>query len=1029
MENSHADECTALGKGSARYDGTKVAATQAFSPDTSAAPPAAEATAALGMRSNGSSLSRLAVAVLSISAMFLVGVLLSSTANTHSTRRNSSGHDSSSSSSEAALNMLDSSAAADGKIVVPAMQPFSTVDPADAHCPHMDRPEDTWPTSAWGALANASVGLHTSLPTNAWWENIVLGFPSQETRSNNIVVIPYTFDVAGDTAGLRVHFPQVVASDLIVQTTFDWRHALQLGCVEKVTDHYITQPGPLSVTLNWDVAAGVTNTGAPAMSVPAVRGSPYATMEYRGVRPVISARQEVTQLVVDGERISLSSGCENGTSVHVEREVEIIFSGGAVSSDDTWLVFVSHPVEFLCSSWFAMERGEPPTPGAVGAWQSMPRFRLEAVRAVSKEEGGVVRAAMVNTCTSGTSNRCTKPGEPDDREDYAMLLRAHAEVYPTGQARVSYSSSGLDWIEDALQGDVAQTADTARMAEDTQKPAATAPALAGASPKLHAESEGDGAEEEGNLRFLWAPKRMDGKPVVAVDPAAAAAAGGGDDGGSDSGERDSSGGDSDSADEGADSPPLIMFALLHHRQAFTAADGLTDIGTPSLHGQAELAIGDEWSMKVALPPVSFGVGRPVREEMVADVNEALDEDVKYEMPKNYLRGEGDTYFSGKMLAKMGRIALIAEEMGRPEDARMVAARLAEASQVWLNGTAGSPLLYDFRWGGVVTCGCAYKKEHGCMNGIGPYQCPGLSDPGMNFGLGFYNDHHFHFGYHIFAAAIVSKFFPDWGIKHHEAVTLLIRDIANPSSSDPFFPVFRHKDWFLGSSWALGIPTLGGVPYMNGRNQESSSEAVNAYYAVALYGHVMAQVFSSAGDPAKAQTASLIRDTGRQLLATEVQSAQIYWQVANVGTPDLPRVYPEAYRPHVVGMLWSTLAQMQTWFGAEAWKVYGIQMLPITGVSEQLLDPRWVQQMLPSFEDSCLYDSNPIKACVVEGWSMLVHAGQAITGRWEDGRDGIMALPDDVFETAGGNGHSRTSMLWFVANRPPLPPPSGNDDSR
>ncbi|CAN0545720.1 unnamed protein product, partial [Ectocarpus sp. 8 AP-2014] len=72
------------------------------------------------------------------------------------------------------------------------------------------------------------------------------------------------------------------------------------------------------------------------------------------------------------------------------------------------------------------------------------------------------------------------------------------------------------------------------------------------------------------------------------------------------------------------------------------------------------------------------------------------------------------------------------------------------------------------------------------------------------------------------------------------------------------------------------------------------------------------------------TASLIRDTGRHLLATEVQSAQIYWQVANAGTPDLPRVYPEAYRPHVVGMLWSTLAQMQTWFGAEAWKVYGIQ---------------------------------------------------------------------------------------------------------
>lgn len=65
--------------------------------------------------------------------------------------------------------------------------------------------------------------------------------------------------------------------------------------------------------------------------------------------------------------------------------------------------------------------------------------------------------------------------------------------------------------------------------------------------------------------------------------------------------------------------------------------------------------------------------------------------------------------------------------------------------MWLNGTAGSPLIYDFRWGGVVTCGCAYKKGEGCTNGIGPHQCPGLSDPGMNFGLGFYNDHHFHFG--------------------------------------------------------------------------------------------------------------------------------------------------------------------------------------------------------------------------------------------------------------------------------------------
>lgn len=92
--------------------------------------------------------------------------------------------------------------------------------------------------------------------------------------------------------------PKVYASDLIVQTAFDWRHALHLGCVEAVTPHYVTQPGPLSVTLNWDLAAEAeaeAETGkgkSVAMSVPAVRGSPYATMEYGGgVRPVVSARQ------------------------------------------------------------------------------------------------------------------------------------------------------------------------------------------------------------------------------------------------------------------------------------------------------------------------------------------------------------------------------------------------------------------------------------------------------------------------------------------------------------------------------------------------------------------------------------------------------------------------------------------------------------------------------------------------------------------------------------------------------------------
>lgn len=104
---------------------------------------------------------------------------------------------------------------------------------------------------------------------------------------------------------------------------------------------------------------------------------------------------------------------------------------------------------------------------------------------------------------------------------------------------------------------------------------------------------------------------------------------------------------------------------------------------------------------------------------------------------------------------------------------------------------------------------------------------------------FYNDLHFHYGYHIYAAAVVSHFDPDWAKKYFERVLLLVRNIANPAESGDYFPAFRHKDWYQGHSWASGVVP----PYLNGRNQESSSESIAAYEAVALYGKVMVRYFA------------------------------------------------------------------------------------------------------------------------------------------------------------------------------------------
>ena len=343
-------------------------------------------------------------------------------------------------------------------------------------------------------------------------------------------------------------------------------------------------------------------------------------------------------------------------------------------------------------------------------------------------------------------------------------------------------------------------------------------------------------------------------------------------------------------------------------------------------------------------------------------------------------------------------------------------QLKKGIAVWLNNEALTPFLFDKNWGGMISCGCLYNESsHQCDNKYP--DCPALRDAGFNFGAGFYNDHHFHYGYHIYAAAVAAHFDPEFGRKYHQRVLLLIRDIANPSAKDPYFPTWRHKDWYLGSSWASGIVTIGGDPYPNGRNQESSSEAIAAYEAIGMYGDAAARMFAGSADPYWEDQflhAQRIRDMGRLLMATEVRTAKTYWHV-QADNPETTRIYPEAYESKVVGMMWSLMAQEQTWFGNESYKSYGIQVMPLTPISELRDSPAWVKEMLPLFNASCISDTK----CEDDGWSVLVLAMQATVGLWRDAWKSAMRLSDDVFEAAGGNGHSRSNTLWYIASRPDI----------
>lgn len=193
---------------------------------------------------------------------------------------------------------------------------------------------------------------------------------------------------------------------------------------------------------------------------------------------------------------------------------------------------------------------------------------------------------------------------------------------------------------------------------------------------------------------------------------------------------------------------LLMFATPHHqeriRPIISSSNAVQQQAgcVATIHGPACPVLGGQWSLVEHLHRTSFHSMRSPNEEILPSIRSALEVDIDYEIPDNYMRGAGDTYFAGKMLAKLARIVIIADEMGDVSPQKFDAAlgRLRAGVEIWLNGSAASPLLYDTKWGGIVMCGCDYNG-HGCNNAFP--DCPALVDAGQNFGAGFYNDHHFH----------------------------------------------------------------------------------------------------------------------------------------------------------------------------------------------------------------------------------------------------------------------------------------------
>jgi endoglucanase Acf2 len=192
------------------------------------------------------------------------------------------------------------------------------------------------------------------------------------------------------------------------------------------------------------------------------------------------------------------------------------------------------------------------------------------------------------------------------------------------------------------------------------------------------------------------------------------------------------------------STEVLTFSLSNHREMLMptvdSPNTMLAYGCqPGLYGPACPVIGNRWMLRDKLASVDFLTKNGMNEHLKEAIYDALDSDLVFNLPWNYQKGAGDTYFSGKMLAKLARIILIADKLGGVDASLIEAAKmnLKRSAEIWLNGSAISPMLYDVTWKGLINCGCDYDgDDNGCFNTFP--NCPGLNNVGINFGNGFYN---------------------------------------------------------------------------------------------------------------------------------------------------------------------------------------------------------------------------------------------------------------------------------------------------
>lgn len=383
-----------------------------------------------------------------------------------------------------------------------------------------------------------------------------------------------------------------------------------------------------------------------------------------------------------------------------------------------------------------------------------------------------------------------------------------------------------------------------------------------------------------------------------------------------------------------------------------------ELGTyQTIHGEYAVCAAGKvtWPVPTVAPRGSLDLSHLTADERAA-IRAAVRQDIINEAAL-----PSDSYFGAKALFRLANLVLIAEELGESDVEELARLTLTDALRQWADPgrceiTESRCFVYDPRLKGMV--------------GMTP-----------SFGSEDFNDHHFHYGYLLHAAAVAAQGDAELLADIGPVLDQVAADIASgPSDAGAAFPPIRAFDPFEGHSWASGF-----APFADANNQESSSEAVTAWNGVALWAQLRGN--------------SALEARARWMLSAEAEATRRLWLAPNLSA------FPEF--DHTISVLeWGSKRDYATWFSAEPAAMLGIQLIPMSPVA-----PAYLGVIDPGQISRSVAEASANGSQVQFGDYLLMYS--ALSGLEAQARawDAALELPDSAIDDA----NSRAYLLAFVAS--------------